>query len=308
MRIVVTGAYGFIGSHLVERLLTDGHKVIAFDDMSNGNVANLKNVAGHMGFFPHRLDISSQELRPIVEGTDAFIHLAAITGETQCHNQPMESTLVNVNGTVNVLGTCVAAKVKKFVFVSSAAVYGKQDSLPMVESMALNPTSIYGATKAAGEMYVKSFTKAYGLDAVCIRFANLYGPRRNPAYPVAVMNFARALLDGGRITIFGSGEQSRNFTHVSDAVEGIVLAMAKGRSGEAYNIAARERTTINRLAEIFVGLAEGKKPEVVHTDARVGDRDAFVAISKAREELGFEPKVTLEQGLPEFINWVRENS
>jgi nucleoside-diphosphate-sugar epimerase len=309
LKVVVTGGYGFVGSHLVERLLLEGHVVRVLDNMTNGNESNLEKVATHPNFDPIRMDVCSHEIAPIVKGADAVVHLAAITGEEACHNQPAASAIVNVNGTLNLLQACAKEHVGRFIFASSASVYGQQETLPLREDMVLKPTSIYGATKAAAEMYVQAFARAYGMSSICLRFANLYGPRRNPKYPVAVMNFAKAVVKGGNITIYGDGKQSRNFTHVSDAVEAIMLALVKGGNcGEPYNIASREKTTVNQLAEIFIEMAENKRPEVIYAPARVGDRDSFMSTEKARTELGFEAKVDLRQGLAEFVQWVRSIS
>lgn len=304
-KVAVTGAFGFVGSHLVERLLSEGHQVVAIDNMSNGFQANLAAVRSHPRLEVFVTDIESSKIREAVEGVDSVVHLAAVTGVAKFLESPIAGTQNNVVGTVNLLEACVARHVQRFVFASSGSVYGESKVLPLRESMPIAPISLYGASKAAGEAYCSSYADNSGLRTAVLRLANLYGPRRNPNYPVAVNRFARAVISDEELVIFGDGEQTRDFTSVHDVVRAIILAISSESVGPAtFNIGSGVPTTINSLAEMFLRLRPESKSQIRHASARPGDvKDTYFDIGKARSELGYEPETSLESGLREVISW-----
>lgn len=304
--ILVTGGLGFIGSHLVDRLIREGFDVIVLDDYSSGRESNLESI-GSRNLKIIRGTILDRKVAAIaVEKANTVVHLAAIVSVQRSIAEPYLSHEVNVTGTLNLLLEASKNKVQKFVFGSSAAVYGKSEILPLQEILPLNPMSPYGASKAASEAYCKAFFESMGLNTVILRFMNVYGPRRSSGLYAGVMTkFAEAISTHQPLVIYGDGEQSRDFTYVSDIVDAIRLSIESEKAnGVLMNVGTGKPTTINQLAETFEQLSKGPIVKRRYMKPRLGDiRSSYADISIARKIIGFTPKTELESGVHEFLNW-----
>ncbi len=298
--VLVTGGAGFIGSHLVPRLLKLGYSVTVLDNLSAGKLENLSGVIDHPKLRFKRGDILDKTiLQDVFEGVESVIHLAALIDISASVADPIKNHEVNVDGTFNMLHASIKHEVKKFVFASSTAVYGDVKTLPIQESFAVHPISPYAASKVAGEAYCSAFASCFGVDAVALRFFNIYGLRsENSPYSGVITKFIKKIINGEALTIDGDGEQTRDFIHVSDVVNAVVLALeTDGLKGEAFNVCTGVPTSINQLVSSLKDVA-GKKPEVKHGPARIGDiRDSYGDPAKAKETLGFSATVDLKKGL-----------
>lgn len=304
--ILVTGGAGFIGSHLVDRLLNEGFRVRVVDNLSTGEKENLAQHHSKKSFQFIEGDIRDFDLvKKIVKGVDAVLHEAALVSVTRSVENPLLSNEVNVTGTVNLLKACVDAHVKRFVFASSCSVYGDTETLPNHENLMLMPLSPYAADKVAAENYVKVFHDVYGLETTRLRYFNVYGPRqKHGPYSGVISIFINRLLENKPLIIYGDGEQTRDFVNVKDVVEANMLALSKRNAvGEVFNISTGEATTINTLAKTIQKIL-GKTAEPVYDEPRPGDiRHSYADISKARKSMEYKPKVQLENGLKELIKW-----
>lgn len=310
---LVTGGAGFIGSALVRELLHRGEQVRVVDNFLTGHRENLEEVAGRIDF--REMDITSLDLlRPAFEGVDYVLHQAALPSVPRSVLDPVTSNRVNIDGTLNVLLAARDAKVKRVVYAASSSAYGDTPTLPKTESMKSAPISPYGVSKLVGEMYSSVFTKVYGLETVSLRYFNVFGPRQDPASPYSgvLSLFITALLEGRRPTIFGDGEQSRDFTFVQNVVEANLLACtAPNAAGRMFNIATGERQTLNDTFRILrrLILPEEAKIEPAYAAPRSGDiLHSLADISLAREVLGYRPKIFFEEGLKITVEWYRANS
>jgi UDP-N-acetylglucosamine/UDP-N-acetyl-alpha-D-glucosaminouronate 4-epimerase len=304
---LVTGGSGFIGSHIVDELLRRGERVRVLDDLSTGRKQNLSHVADRIEF--HELDIRDLEkIRPAFSGVDYVVHLAAIPSVPRSVKDPLTSNSVNIDGTLHVLLAARDAGAKRLVFAASSSAYGDNPILPRVESHTPRPLSPYGLTKLAGEYYCQLFTQLYSLEAVALRYFNIFGPRQNPDSPyTGVLSlFIAAYIRGQVPVIFGDGEQSRDFTYVANAVKATLLACtAPGAAGKVINVGVGESFTLNRtiqlLNEIF-----GRQLQPQYRSAREGDvRESLADISLARQVLGYEPDFRYEDGLQKTVEWYR---
>jgi nucleoside-diphosphate-sugar epimerase len=309
MRALVTGGAGFIGSHIAERLLGEGHAVRIYDNFSSGKRANVDVLGGRAEVI--EADVrDSAALDRAAEGCDVVFHEAAVVSVPYSVAHPQETHDVNIQGTLNVLQAARARGVKRVVFACSAAIYGEEPTLPKRETMAPAPMSPYGVEKIAGEYYLQTWSKLYGVDTVSLRYFNVFGPRQDPtsAYSGVISIFVDRALKGEAPTIFGDGEQCRDFVYVDNVVDAnlrAATAPADRVSGRAYNVACGERTTLKALLatiERIVGSQVGAK----YAPGRAGDiKDSLADIARAREELGYAPKVGLEEGLRRLIEFVR---
>ena len=307
---MVTGGAGFIGSHIVDRLLSDGFDVTVLDDLSSGS---LDNVARHKGEKAFRLvkgDIRDAKLvREALRGVDAVFHEAAFVSVTLSVKDPVVANDVNVAGTLNVLKASADLGVKRFVFASSAAVYGEASTPLKSEDMASVPMSPYGVSKFAAESYVRSFYRTYGLGTVALRYFNVYGPRQSfdldCAYGGVISIFLNRILRGMSPIVYGDGEQTRDFVYVRDIVEANMLALnSKKAAGEAINVGSGTRVSVNRVAEVLKSLLNKTSVKNMYVDPRVGDvLHGCAAITKAGEILGYRPTVSFEEGLRELVKW-----
>jgi nucleoside-diphosphate-sugar epimerase len=304
---LVTGGGGFIGSHIVDRLLEDGENVRVLDNFATGRPENLADVRGRIDSCDG--DIRELEkIRPHFTGSNYVIHLAALPSVPRSVADPLTSNAVNIDGTLNVLVAARDAKVKRVVFAASSSAYGDNPILPRVESHPPRPLSPYALTKLTGEYYCQIFTRLYGLEAVSLRYFNIFGPRQNPDSPYTgvLSKFIVAYLRGETPTIFGDGEQSRDFTYVKNAVEATLLACtAADTPGRVINVGVGERYTLNQTVALLNKIF-GRQVTPRYAPPRDGDvRHSHADLSLARQVLGYEPKVRLEEGLQRTVEWYR---
>lgn len=316
---LVTGAAGFIGSHLVEKLLRLGQSVIGLDNFSTGSQRNLDDVKAALapqerdGFRFQSGDICNPDdcLRACT-GVDYVLHQAALGSVPRSLNDPVRSHQNNVDGFMNILLAARDAKVKRFVYASSSAVYGDHPALPKVEDVIGQPLSPYAATKLINEIYAQVFSRCYGLPVVGLRYFNVFGPRQDPngAYAAVIPRWFSALLRGEEVVINGDGETSRDFCYVDNVVQANLLAAAGlvDSGARVVNIAVGRRSTLNALAShlqtVLASELDGRSPRIVHKPERTGDiRHSLADITLAQQQLGYAPTHTLEQGLAEARDW-----
>ena len=297
MNILVTGGAGFIGSHLVRHLLAKGEKVTALDNLSTGLAENLPPEAKLV-----EMDILDEELPKVVAAGafDAIVHLAAQTMVDTSIKDPLLDTRENLLGTVHVLEAARAANVKRVIFASTAAVYGdvKEDDLPVREAQPTLPLSFYGLSKLSVEKYLEMYEKLYGMEYVVLRFANVYGERQGDGGEGGVISiFAKAVAEGRDITIYGDGEQTRDFVYAGDIAEGILAALRTEEVNAAYNLSTQTETSLRELVSL---LAEIRGREIVpkYGAEREGDiYKSMLSNSRARRGLDWQPATTLAEGL-----------
>jgi UDP-glucose 4-epimerase len=302
-RVCVTGGAGFIGSHLCDALLKHGAAVSVIDDLSNGDRENLddriKLTVGSI--------LDKDALGRAVAGAEVIFHQAAVASVPRSVEEPEQYHEINTTGTMRVLEAARAAGAQRVVFASSSSVYGDQPALPKHEGMVLDPLSPYAASKAAGEQYIRAWSLSYGLSAVSLRYFNIFGPRQRPDSPYAAVipRFAEALCSGKRPQIYGDGGQTRDFTHVANAVQANVLAGAttKPPRGEAVNVATGRPLSVLELLAIMAKQM-GVSGEADMHPPRAGDvLHSHATIDLARDLIGYEPVVGFEEGLPETIEY-----
>ncbi len=307
--VIVTGCAGFIGSHLTERLLRKDFKVTGIDCFTDYYPVeikrnNLKGFIGNKNFTFIRRDVIDADLKGLISDSDYIFHLAAQPGVRASWGQSFEIYIKNnILGTQRLLEACMKSDIKRLVFASSSSVYGDAKEMPIKEESVTKPLSPYGVTKLAAENLCGLYHKNYGIPAVSLRYFTVYGPRQRP--DMAFSKFINAVLKGSPIIIYGDGEQTRDFTYVSDIVEANILAMERGRNGEIYNIGGGSRISVNETIKIIERLA-GKRARVEHKEAQSGDmRNTYADIGKARKDLGYRPETSIESGLKEMIEYVK---
>ena len=307
---LVTGAAGFIGSHLCERLLRDGHQVIGVDCFTDYYAralkeANVAGVLGHPMFQFVEDDLGTMDLCGLLDGINVVFHQAAQAGVRASWGQSFALyTELNVLNTQRLLEAAVGSPtLRKFVYASSSSVYGNTDSLPLRETDRLQPVSPYGVTKLAGEHLARLYAANFQVPTTSLRYFTVYGPRQRP--DMAFCKFLRAIYHGEPIAVYGDGEQTRDFTYVADAVEANVCAMQHGRPGSYYNIGGGSRVTLNQCLDILRQVT-GLPVRVNHIETQHGDvRHTWADTSLAQQELGFQPTVPLKEGLAQQAAWIR---
>jgi UDP-glucose 4-epimerase len=309
-KVLVTGGAGFIGSHLVDGLVSSGYEVGVLDDFSTGEESNLAQVAGQVKL--HRGDIADQGfVRAILKDYDIVFHQAARVSVTRSVEDPIRTNRVNANGTLNLLVAARDARIERFVYASSSSVYGDTEELPKKESTPPSPMSPYAVSKLAGENYCEVFASVYGLKTVSLRYFNVYGPRQEPGpYSGVIPAFVKKALAGERPVIYGDGSQTRDFTFVKDVVQANLLCLEKSpKGGEVFNVGSHSRTSVKRLAELVCALAGKEGLEPIYQPPRAGDiMHSYADISKITNALGYVPSFTIESGLAEVMRWFKQSA
>lgn len=307
MKTLVTGGAGFIGSNLVKQLLADGHSVTALDNLSSGYRSNLSPITD-VRFIEG--DIRDEEaVAEAIKNCEVVFHLAASVGNKRSMDHPLLDADINVMGTIKVLEAARKAGVRKIVASSSAGIFGELKTLPIKEDHPVEPDTPYGSSKLCMEKECLAYGKLYEIEAVCLRYFNVYGPnQRFDAYGNVIPIFVFKMLRGEPLTIFGDGEQTRDFINVRDVVQAnIKAAMAHGVSG-AFNTGSGGRITINKLVDLLKN-ASGLEPLVEYCAPRPGDvRDSLADITAARTAYDFNPSVILKDGLAEYMAWAKEET
>lgn len=307
-KYLVTGGAGFIGSHISEELAKRDHLVRIIDNFLTGKRENI-------AAFLDKIELIEGDIRDFdtckqaLGDMDYVLHQAALPSVPRSVEDPILTSEINIEGTLNLLIASRDAGIKKFVFASSTSVYGDDPRLPKEEGMEGTPLSPYAVSKVTGENYCQVFSQIYGLSTACLRYFNVFGPRQDPSsqYAAVVPHFITRMLRGESPTIYGDGEQSRDFTYVSNVVDANILAAeAEGVSGEIFNIACGEKASVNSLAEKISEFL-GKDIRPVYDEPRPGDiRHSLADISKAGKMLEYEPRVTLGEGLERTVRWYQE--
>lgn len=312
--ILVTGGAGFIGSHLTETLIGLGATVRVLDDLSGGDTANLVPADavtdGRITFIEASL-LDENAVQQAVDGVDYVFHQAALGSVPRSVEQPRRYAQVNITGTLNVLEAARAAKVKRVMFAASSSAYGDSPTLPKIETMPVLPKSPYAAGKVAGEALMRAYADSYGLDTACLRYFNIFGPRQNAnsAYAAVIAGFAKAILAGNAPTIYGDGEQSRDFTFVHNAVQANLLAARaeKPIGGQVLNVAVGQRITVNELADEMLRVYGRPDLKPIHAPERAGDvKHSLADLTATKAALGYEPVVSFTDGLKATLDWYKE--
>jgi nucleoside-diphosphate-sugar epimerase len=310
-RALVTGGAGFIGSHIADRLLENGFEVTVLDDLSNARLENINAHTGRSDFHFIEGDIRDLEtVKKAVRKVDVVFHEAAFVGVQESIRKPLLTNDVNVNGTLNLLEASLQSNVKRLILASSAAVYGEPQASPISEDSPVHLNSPYAVSKLTSEHYAKAYHKIYGLETICLRYFNVYGPRQTTGpYAAVITSFIDDLLKNKRPTIYGDGEQTRDFINVRDVVQANILAMEKDCAGETFNVAAGSSATINNLLEIMKRIVGKSEVEPKHGAPRPHDiRESCGDISKAKKILGFTPKISLEDGLTDLVKYYEQTT
>ena len=311
-KLLVTGGAGFIGSHLCSALARLGANVVALDDLSGGGDGDFTGI-GPVEFVRGSI-LDKGLLERCIDGCRYVFHQAALGSVPGSVKEPVRYYDVNVTGTINVLEAARAAGVQRLMFAASASAYGSSEALPKVETMAAEPISPYAASKVAGEAFLRAYSASYrALDTVALRYFNIFGPRQNAnsAYAAAIAAFATAALAGKRPTIFGDGEQSRDFTHVDNVVHANLLAARSQRPlrGETVNVAVGQRVTVNELVREVIAFCKNPHLKPAYAPERAGDvRHSLADVCRAKELLGYEPIVNFRDGLTETLEWYAEQA
>jgi len=315
MNILVTGGAGFIGSHLVDRLLAEGHRVVCLDNFDDFYASALKrrNLTGARKDSKFRLvegDLRDEGILKRIleeEKVEIVAHLAARAGVRPSIEQPLLYADVNIRGTLSFLEACKKYKIRRLVFASSSSVYGNNPKVPFAEDDPVdNPISPYAATKKAAELICHTYHHLYGMDIACLRYFTVYGPRQRPE--MAIHQFSRLIRRGKKISLFGDGSSRRDYTYVDDAIDGTMGALFREHGYEIYNIGEFQTTSLSELVQL-IEEQMGKKAQVEYLPAQPGDVErTYADIRKARERLGYQPKINMREGISRFVRWYLEEN
>lgn len=306
---LVTGGAGFIGSHIVRRVLEEGHQVRILDDLSTGHRANIAEVASDIEFFEGSIT-DPDACQRAAKGVDTIFHLAARASVPRSVKEPDKSNMANVTGTLNVLIAARDNGVRRVVYSASSSAYGDTPTLPKIETMKPMPKSPYAVSKLAAEQYCTVFSGVYGLETVSLRYFNVFGPRQDPssAYAAVIPAFVTRMVQGQRPIVHGDGEQSRDFCYIENVVNANLLGMKAAKlGGEVVNIACGQRTTLNEIVQ-QINQALGLDVQPEYTEPRAGDvKHSLADVAAAKAVLGYEPKVFFPEGLQRSIMWYKEH-
>jgi len=302
MKIFVTGGAGFIGKNLIRKLECD-NELIVYENFSNSSEEdfskfiqnNISSIKGDMTNY--------SLLKKSLVDVDLVIHLAAKIDILESINHPENTHKINVEGSLNLLRSCVENNVKNFIAASSASIYGNPATIPVTEQTIPNPVSPYGAEKLSLEFYAKAFSNVYDMNCISLRFFNVYGKGQSNAYAGVITKFMEQIQKNQSLTIFGDGENTRDYIHVDDLVDGIIKAISKikGKKGQVYNLASGKSTSVKELAELMISISK-KDLDLHYVEPRIGDLlHSAASITPAKEELDFQPKLSLEAGLSNLM-------
>jgi nucleoside-diphosphate-sugar epimerase len=309
-RILVTGGAGFIGYHIVQRLLGLGKTIRIVDNLSTGKEGRIKNLRESTEFlFGDLADPAVAE--QAVEGVDYVIHQAAVPSVQRSIQDPVGTNRANITATLNLLESCRRRKIRRLIYAASSSAYGDTEVLPKQERMVPTPLSPYALQKLVGEQYCQLYSRLFGLETVSLRYFNVFGPFQDPhsEYSAVIPKFITRLLSGQPLLVHGDGEQSRDFTYVENIVQANVLALQAVKApGKVFNVGCGARITLNQLIRLLEEILE-IKAVVKHLQERPGDvRHSLADIRRARKILGYEPQVLVKEGLRRTIEWYRESS
>jgi nucleoside-diphosphate-sugar epimerase len=303
---LITGVAGFIGSHLAEALLAQGHRVVGIDNLSTGKRANVPIgadfVVGDLADF--------ETIARVCRGVDGILHQGALPSVPRSVKEPRPSHHSNIEGTFNVLEAARAAGIKRIVYAASSSAYGNQPGFPRVETMRPEPIAPYPVQKLTGELYMQSYARVYGMETVCLRYFNIFGPRQAPDTPYSgvIAKWTLAMLRNEPCSIQGDGEQSRDFTYIANAVSANLLALhapAEKIAGRVFNVACGSHVTLNEVYGMLAELTDYTQPPL-HTEARTGDiRMSLADVTAAREAFGYEPLVSVREGLARTVEYYK---
>lgn len=304
---LVTGGAGFIGCHLVRRLVADGASVRVVDNLSTGSLARLEDVIDSIEFVNG--DLADEKVcEEAVGGIDYVFHQAAVPSVQRSVLDPLTTNRANATATLNLLESCRKAKIRRLVYAASSSAYGDTEILPKNETMPPDPLSPYALQKWVGERYCKLYYDLYGLETVSLRYFNVFGPRQDPdsPYSAVIPKFTTSLFADERITVYGDGEQSRDFTYVDNVVTANLLAVrANNTPGKVFNIGCGERITLNQLISVLESIL-GRKAVVDYTAPKAGDvRHSLADIRSACKTLGYSPRIMFEEGLKKTVKWMQ---
>lgn len=309
---LITGIAGFIGSSLARAVLAQGDEVRGIDNFSTGKRANLDEITRKVDL--REVDLLNLDaLSDACQGVDYIFHEAAIPSVPKSVLDPLGSNRANIDGTVHLLIAARDAKVKRVVYAASSSAYGDTPTLPKHEAMLPNPNSPYAVAKLAGEYYMTSFYRCYGLETVSLRYFNIFGPRQDPTSPYSgvLAKFITQMLNGEQPTIFGDGAQSRDFTYIQNAVDANLLAMkapASQAAGQVFNVATGRRADLNQAFQLVKKIT-GYMGKVKYAPERSGDvKHSLADLSRIENHLGYKPTVDFEEGLRRTVDWYREQS
>lgn len=307
MKALVTGGAGFIGSHLVEALIRRRHAVRVLDDLSSGTLRNLASVRGRVDFL--RGDVRNRKiLKRALRGVDVVFHQGALRSVPKSVQDPAGYHAVNTTATLHLLELAAGQRVRRVIYASSSSVYGEKTAFPQKETFECAPQSPYAASKLAGEIYCRMFSRLYGLPTVCLRYFNVFGPRQSleSQYAVAIPKFIVSLLSGAPPPIYGDGRQTRDFTHVDNVVQAnLKAATAKRATGEVFNVASGERNSVLDVVRTLKRLT-GTKVEPCFLPPRPGDvRHTWADIAKAKRLMGYRVETPFSEGLRRTLEWFR---
>jgi nucleoside-diphosphate-sugar epimerase len=309
---LVTGGAGFIGSSLARALIARGDRVRVIDNFSSGKRENLADIADRIELLEGDI-LDEQALARAVEGVELVFHEAAIPSVPKSMAEPIENHAANATGTLRVLEASRRARIRRLVYAASSAAYGDDPVLPKIETMPPAPISPYGGSKLAGEQYAQIYARAYGVETVCLRYFNVFGPRQDPAseYAAVIPKFITAALAGKQPRIFGDGSQSRDFCYIDNVIEAnfkAAVAAARAVSGGVFNVACGQAIDLNRVVAL-IGDALGRKVAAIYEDERAGDiKHSWADIGAAQSRLGYTAGVSFAEGLGRTIDWYKSQA